>query len=130
MYYGPKVVVDNLVFSFDAANDKCTDSDNDVSSMRDTGPIAHSSRSDRGMTAAGNTSAISITTTDGAETLDLGVTGRNSSVDATNYNNRMGLDDDILLTKQHGPMSSGQNQVRQQSIPSSVCVVGGQRALG
>ena len=100
MYYGPKVVVDNLVFSFDAANDKCTDSDNDVSSMRDTGPIAHSSRSDRGMTATGNTSAISITTTDGAETLDLGVTGANSTTDATNYNNRMVLDDDILFADQ------------------------------
>ena len=59
MHYGPRPVVDSLVFCFDAGNDKCTDADDDVTSMRDSGSTAHSSRTDRGMTAAGTTASFS-----------------------------------------------------------------------
>tara|TARA_Y100001938_G_scaffold146113_1_gene224299 strand:- start:149 stop:919 length:771 start_codon:yes stop_codon:yes gene_type:complete len=97
-YSGPVIVTDSLIFNFDAGNDKCTDADDDVTSMRDIGSVAHSSRTDRGLTGAGETGNFSFPTNAGAvKSINIGVTGRNSSVDATNYQNRIGLDDDILL---------------------------------
>ena len=101
MHYGPRVVTDNLVFNFDAGNDKCTDADDVVTTMRDIGSVAHSSRTDRGITGAGTTASFSFPTDAGAtKTIDLGITGRNEAVDATNYQNRLGLDDDILFADQ------------------------------
>jgi len=98
MHYGPKVVADSLVFSFDAGNVKCTDADDEVTSMRDSAIVSHSSRTDRAITGAGTTASFSFPTDTGAvKTIDLGVTGRNGSTDATNFDNRLGLDDDILF---------------------------------
>ena len=101
MHYGPRPVVDSLVFCFDAGNDKCTDADDDVTSMRDIGSTAHSSRTDRGMTAAGTTASFSFPTDEGAtKVVTSGTTGRNSDVDATNFDNRIGFDDDLLFADQ------------------------------
>jgi hypothetical protein len=98
MHYGPKVVADSLVFSFDAGNVKCTDADDEVTSMRDSAIVSHSSRTDRAITGAGTTASFSFPTDTGAvKTIDLGVTGRNGSTDATNFDNRLDLDDDILF---------------------------------
>ena len=98
MHYGPKVVTDSLIFSFDAGNAKCTDADDEVTSMRDSAIVSHSSREDRAITGAGTTANITFPTNTGAiKTIDTGVTGRNSSTDATNFDNRLGLDDDILF---------------------------------
>ena len=95
---GLKVVSDSLIFSFDAGNVKCTDADNVVTSMRDSAIVSHSSRGDRAITGAGTTANITFPTNTGAiKTIDTGVTGRNSSTDATNFDNRLGLDDDILF---------------------------------
>ena len=97
-YSGPVIVTDSLIFNFDAGNDKCTDADDVVTSMRDIGSVAHSSRTDSGITGAGTTASFSFPTDVGAsKTIDLGITGRNSNADATNYQNRLGLDDDILF---------------------------------
>ena len=98
---GPVIVTDSLIFNFDAGNDKCTDSDDEVTSMRDIGLVAHSSRTDRGITGAGTTASFSFPTNVGAtKTIDLGITGRNSDTDATNYDNRLGLDDNIVFADQ------------------------------
>ena len=98
MHYGPTVVADSLVFSFDAGNVKCTDADDAVTTMRDSAIVSHSSRTDRAITGAGTTANITFPTDTGAiKTIDTGVTGRNGSTDATNFDNRLGLDDDILF---------------------------------
>jgi hypothetical protein len=98
---GPVIVTDSLIFNFDAGNDKCTDSDDEVTSMRDIGLVAHSSRTDRGITGAGTTASFSFPTNVGAtKTIDLGITGRNSDTDSTNYDNRLGFDDDIVIADQ------------------------------
>jgi len=95
---GAKIVVDSLVFCFDAGNDKCTDADDNVTSMRDIAPVVHSSRTDRGITGAGTTASFSFPTNQGAsKSIDLGITGRNQATDATNYENRLGFDDDIIF---------------------------------
>jgi len=95
---GLNVVSDSLIFSFDAGNVKCTDSDNEVTSMRDSAIVSHSSRGDRGITGAGTTASFSFPTDTGAvKTIDTGVTGRNSDTDATNFDNRLGLDDNIVF---------------------------------
>ena len=95
---GLNVVSDSLIFSFDAGNVKCTDSDDEVTSMRDGAIVSHSSRGDRGITGAGTTASFSFPTDTGAvKTIDTGVTGRNSDTDATNFDNRLDLDDDILF---------------------------------
>jgi len=98
MHYGPKVVADSLVFSFDAGNVKCTDADDAVTTMRDSAIVSHSSRTDRAITGAGTTANITFPTDTGAiKTIDTGVTGRQSQSDATNFDNRLGLDDDIVF---------------------------------
>jgi len=95
---GLNVVSDSLIFSFDAGNVKCTDADNVVTSMRDSAIVSHSSRSDRAITGAGTTANITFPTDTGAiKTIDTGVTGRKSETDATNFDNRLGLDDDIVF---------------------------------
>ena len=101
MHYGPRIVTDNLVFNFDAGNSKCTDADDDVTSMRDIGPVEHSSRTDRGITGAGTTASFSFPTDEGAtKVITTGTTGRNSTVDATNYTNAVTFDDNILFADQ------------------------------
>ena len=98
MHYGPRPVVDSLVFCFDAGNDKCTDADDDVTSMRDIGSTEHSSRTDRGITGSGTTANISFLTNQGpTKVVTTGTTGSNSTSDATNYGNRLALDDDIIF---------------------------------
>jgi len=93
---GLNVVSDSLIFSFDAGNVKCTDADDEVTSMRDGAIVSHSSRGDRGITGAGTTASFSFPTDTGAvKTIDLGITGRNSDTDATNFDNRLQLDDGI-----------------------------------
>ena len=112
---GPIVVTDSLVFCFDAGNPRCTHTSRfghyegtvDVTSMFSIGPVHHSSQASlggqsnaesKGIIGAGNTSAFSFPTNTGAATtIDLGITGRNSAVDATNYQNRLGLHDDIIF---------------------------------
>tara|TARA_R110000751_G_scaffold123128_1_gene223883 strand:- start:438 stop:1250 length:813 start_codon:yes stop_codon:yes gene_type:complete len=95
---GLNVVSDSLIFSFDAGNVKCTDADNVVTTMRDSAIVPHSSRSDRAITGAGTTANITFPTDTGAiKTIDTGVTGRKSETDATNFDNRLGLDDDIVF---------------------------------
>ena len=95
---GLNVVSDSLIFSFDAGNVKCTDADDVVTTMRDSAVVSHSSRSDRGITGSGTTANITFPTNTGAiKAIDTGVTGRNSSTDSTNFDNRLGLDDDILF---------------------------------
>ena len=75
MHYGPKIVTDSLVFCFDAGSDKCTDADDDATSMRDIAPVAHSSRTDRGITGGGLTGNFSFPTNQGAsKSIDLGIT--------------------------------------------------------
>tara|TARA_B100000902_G_scaffold12001_2_gene14609 strand:+ start:1368 stop:2132 length:765 start_codon:yes stop_codon:yes gene_type:complete len=104
MHYGPKPVTDSLVFCFDAGNVKCTDADDNVTSMRDIGPVAHSSRTDRAMTGAGETGNFSFPTDTGAaKAINTGVTWRRSDDDPaspSNFDNRIGLDDDILFADQ------------------------------
>ena len=100
MHYGPKVVPDSLVFCFDAGSDKCTDADDDVTSMRDIAPVAHSSRVDRGITCAGANGVGNITfpTNQGAsKSIDLSISARRIEDDADDYANRIGLDDDIVF---------------------------------
>ena len=91
---GPNVVNDSLIFCFDAGNIKCTDADDAVASMRDIAPVAHSSRSDRGITGTGNTGNFSFPTDTGAsKVIDLSIsTNSNSDADG---DNRLALDDDI-----------------------------------
>ena len=101
MHYGPRPVTDSLVFCFDAGNVKCTDADDAVGTMRDIATVAHSSRADRGITGSGVTGSFSFPTDTGAvKAINTGVTGRNSDVDATNFGNRLALDDDILFADQ------------------------------
>ena len=104
MHYGPKIVTDSLVFCFDAGSDKCTDADDDATSMRDIAPVVLSYldgywvRTDRGITGGGLTGNFSFPTNQGAsKSIDLGITGRNQATDPTNYNNRLGLDEEILF---------------------------------
>tara|TARA_R100000152_G_C6755907_1_gene179656 strand:- start:601 stop:1371 length:771 start_codon:yes stop_codon:yes gene_type:complete len=101
---GPTVVNDSLVFCFDAGSDKCTDADDAVTSMRDIAPVAHSSRSDRGITGAGITGNMSFPTDTGAaKAINTGVTWRRSDddpADPSNFDNRLGLDDEILFADQ------------------------------
>ena len=93
---GLNVVSDSLIFSFDAGNVKCTDADNVVTSMRDSAIVSHSSRTDRGITGSGTTASFSFPTDTGAiKAIDLGITGRNSATDSTNFDNRLQLDDGI-----------------------------------
>jgi hypothetical protein len=97
-YSGPTVVNDSLVFCFDAGSDKCTDADDAVASMRDIAPIAHSSRTDRGITGTGNTGNFSFPTNMGAsKVIDLSISDRNAADDADDYDNRLVLDDDLSL---------------------------------
>ena len=100
-YSGPTVVNDSLVFCFDAGSDKCTDADDALASMRDIGPVAHSSRTDRSMHGDGITAAISFPTNTGAaKAINTGVTWRRSQddpVQPSNFDNRLDLDDDILF---------------------------------
>ena len=104
MHYGPRPVVDSLVFCFDAGNVKCTDADDNVTSMRDIGSTAHSSRTDRAMTGAGETGNFSFPTDTGAaKAINTGVTWRRSDDDPaspSNFDNRIGLDDNILFADQ------------------------------
>ena len=101
MHYGPRPVTDSLVFCFDAGNVKCTDADDEVTSMRDIGSTEHSSRTDRGMTGAGETGNFSFPTDTGAtKAINTGVTWRRSDDDPaspSNFDNRIGLDDDIIF---------------------------------
>ena len=98
-YSGPTVVNDSLVFCFDAGSDKCTDADDALASMRDIGPVAHSSRTDRSMHGDGITANISFPTNTGAaKAINTGVTWRRSDddpADPSNFDNRIDLDDDL-----------------------------------
>jgi len=97
-YSGPTVVNDSLVFCFDAGSDKCTDADDAVASMRDIGPVEHSSRTDRGITGTGNTGNFSFPTNTGAsKAIDLSISSYNSANDADDYDNRLVLDDDLYF---------------------------------
>jgi hypothetical protein len=97
-YSGPTVVNDSLVFCFDAGSDKCTDADDAVASMRDIAPVAHSSRTDRGITGTGNTGNFSFPTNTGAsKAIDLSISSYNSANDADDYDNRLTLDDDLYF---------------------------------
>ena len=100
-YSGPTVVNDALVFCFDAGSDKCTDADDALASMRDIGPVAHSSRTDRSMSGEGEVANISFPTNTGAaKAINTGVTWRRSDddpADPSNYNNRIALADDLSL---------------------------------
>ena len=103
-YSGPVIVTDSLIFNFDAGNDKCTDADDNVTSMRDIGSVAHSSRTDRSMHGDGITANISFPTNTGAvKAINTGVTRRRSDddpADPSNFENRIDLDDDILFADQ------------------------------
>ena len=103
-YSGPVIVTDSLIFNFDAGNDKCTDADDNVTSMRDIGPVDHSSRTDRSMHGDGITANISFPTNTGAvKAINTGVTFRKSDgdpADPSNFDNRLDLDDDILFADQ------------------------------
>ena len=103
-YSGPVIVTDSLIFNFDAGNDKCTDADDAVTSMRDIGSVAHSSRADRGITGAGITGNIVFPTDTGAvKAINTGVTRRRSDddpADPSNFENRLDLDDNILFADQ------------------------------
>ena len=98
-YSGPTVVNDQLVFCFDAGSDKCTDAYDALASMRDIGPVAHSSRTDRSMHGDGITANISFPTNTGAaKAINTGVTRRRSDddpADPSNFENRIDLDDDL-----------------------------------
>ena len=97
-YSGPVIVTDSLVFNFDAGNDKCTDADDAVASMRDIATVAHSSRTDRGITGEGNTGNFTFPTNAGAtKAIDLSISGKNSTEDSDDYANRLTLDDDLLF---------------------------------
>ena len=97
-YSGPTVVNDSLVFCFDAGSDKCTDADDAVASMRDIGPVEHSSRTDRGITGTGNTGNFSFPTDQGAsKVIDLSISASSSGSDADDYDNRLALDDDLYF---------------------------------
>jgi hypothetical protein len=81
-YSGPVIVTDSLIFNFDAGNDKCTDADDDLTSMRDIGSVDHSSRTDRAMHGDGITANISFPTNTGAvKAINTGVTRRRSDDD-------------------------------------------------
>ena len=115
---GPIVVTDSLVFCFDAGNPRCTHTSKfghyegtvDVTSMFSIGPVHHSSQASlggqsnaesKGIIGTGNTSAFSFPTDTGAATaINLGITGRNSDVDATNFDNKLTLHDNILFADQ------------------------------
>ncbi len=103
-YSGPVIVTDSLIFNFDAGNDKCTDADDDLASMRDIGSVEHSSRTDRGMHGDGITANISFPTDTGAvKAINTGVTRRRSDddpADPSNFENRLDLDDDIIFADQ------------------------------
>jgi hypothetical protein len=103
-YSGPVIVTDSLIFNFDAGNDKCTDADDDLTSMRDIGSVEHSSRTDRGMHGDGITANISFPTDTGAvKAINTGVTRRRSDddpADPSNFENRLDLDDNILFADQ------------------------------
>ena len=98
-YSGPTVVNDQLVFCFDAGSDKCTDADDALASMRDIGPVAHSSRTDRSMSGEGIVANISFPTDTGAaKAINTGVTWRRSdgdSADPSNFENRIAMADDL-----------------------------------
>ena len=100
-YSGPVIVTDSLIFNFDAGNDKCTDADDALASMRDIGPVAHSSRTDRSMSGEGIVANISFPTDTGAaKAINTGVTYRRSdgdSADPSNFENRIIMADDILF---------------------------------
>ena len=99
-YSGPVIVTDSLVFNFDAGNDKCTDADDDLASMRDIGPVAHSSRTDRSVHADGanGTGNITFPTNTGAtKAINTSVSGHALSTDADDYDNRIDLDDDLYF---------------------------------
>ena len=98
MKYGPSIVTDNMVFNFDAGNVKCTDADDDVTSMRDIALTAHSSRTDRGLTGTGNTGNFSFPTDSGAsKVIDLSISASNQASDSDDYDNRIAFDDDIVF---------------------------------
>ena len=103
-FSGPVVVTDNLIFCFDAGNVRCTDTDDNLTSMRDVGPVDHSSRTDRSMHGDGITANISFLTDTGAvKAINTGVTRRRSDddpADPSNFENRIDLDDDILFADQ------------------------------
>ena len=103
-YSGPVVVTDSLIFCFDAGSDKCTDADDALASMRDIGPVEHSSRTDRSMSGEGIVANISFPTDTGAaKAINTGVTYRRSdgdSADPSNFENRLDLDDNILFADQ------------------------------
>ena len=100
-YSGPVVVTDSLIFCFDSGNVRCTDADDALASMRDVAPVAHSSRTDRSVHGDGNTAAFSFPTNPGAaKVINTGCTGRNQATDATNYENRIDLDEDINFSDQ------------------------------
>ena len=103
-YSGPVIVTDSLIFNFDAGNDKCTDADDNVTSMRDIGSVDHSSRTDRAMHGDGITANISFPTNTGAvKAINTGVTRRRSDddpADPSNFENRLDLDDNILFADQ------------------------------
>ena len=103
-FSGPVVVTDNLIFCFDAGNVRCTDTDDNLTSMRDVGPVDHSSRTDRSMHGDGLTANISFPTDTGAvKAINTGVTRRRSDdapADPSNFENRIDLDDDILFADQ------------------------------
>ena len=83
MKYGPSIVTDNMIFNFDAGNVKCTDADDDVTSMRDIALTAHSSRTDRGITGSGNTGNFSFPTDSGAsKVIDLSISASNQAGDS------------------------------------------------
>ena len=101
MHYGPKIVVDSLVFCFDAGSDKCTDADDDLANMRDIGPVEHSSRTDRSMSGEGIVANISFPTDTGAaKAINTGVTWRRSDddpADPSNFNNRVVMTDNLVF---------------------------------
>ena len=103
-YSGPVIVTDSLIFNFDAGNEKCTDADDDLTSMRDIGSVEHSSRTDRSMHGDGITANISFPTDTGAvKAINTGVTRRRSDddpADPSNFENRLDLDDNILFADQ------------------------------
>jgi hypothetical protein len=78
-YSGPVIVTDSLIFNFDAGNDKCTDADDNVTSMRDIGSVDHSSRTDRAMHGDGITNANVSNPDDWHQIVFTATTDRNIS---------------------------------------------------
>ena len=103
-YSGPTVVNDQLVFCLDAGSDKCTDADDALASMRDIGPVEHSSRTDRSMSGEGIVANISFPTNTGAaKAINTGVTYRRSdgdSADPSNFENRIAMADNLVFADQ------------------------------